>query len=90
MEFHCKMKNGFDKKLQISLERKKVVCRLIIVSMDRVNECIYLGIEKEERNCGILGSRKGNTFVFPSTRTQACVLTAIKRSVPAYQRLVID
>lgn len=81
------MKNGFDEKLQISLERKKVV---IIVSMDRVNECIYLGIEKEERNCGILGSRKGNTFVFPSTRTQACVLTAIKRSVPAYQRLVID
>lgn len=81
------MKNGFDEKLQISLERKKVVCRLIIVSMDRVNEC---GIEKEERNCGILGSRKGNTFVFPSTRTQACVLTAIKRSMPAYQRLVID
>lgn len=73
MEFHCKVINGFEhgmKNYKSSWE-KKVVCRLIIVSIDRVNDCdisLREGRDWKRRNCGILASRKGNAFVFLSTR----------------------
>lgn len=86
MEFNCRMKNGFedglDEKLQIPLKRKKVVRRLIIVSMEyRVNERIYLGIEKEEK--------KGTPEEEFSAREEGIHSSfhrqRSKRSMPAYQ-----